>query len=130
MWKLSVKLSFLVSVLAVSVALVESFIQRSNLSTLKLCLQLEDKQLPGIRWVAHRWWRVFSKITLSLQWPKSLLVSFPAEGAAGKGFLLLHDRLTKNSDQRVQCSVLFLLLPKESSAEFSVTVNSVWQMKE
>lgn len=42
------------------------------------------------------------KTTLSLQWPKSLLISLPAKGATGKGLLPFQDRLTTTFDQRSQ----------------------------
>lgn len=58
MLKLSVKLSFLVGVLAVCIALVESFIHQNSLSKLKLCLLLEDKTVAQYQTAD---WGFFSK---------------------------------------------------------------------
>jgi len=102
MLKLKVKLSFWVGVLAVSITLVESFIHLNNLSKLKLYYSATGGQtFARHQMTSVRLIEVFLvKTALSLQWPESLLVSLPAEGATGKGLFPLQDRLTTTFDQR------------------------------
>lgn len=119
MLKLSVKLSFLISALDVCITLVESFMRQTNLNKLKLFTtggqtiaqhQMSSMSLLEVFFVKQ----LYPFSSLNLDWFQSLL---------------LEDWLTTALNLRSRQSVSYLLFPKKSSAEFSVTVNSVWEIR-
>lgn len=123
--KLSVKLSSLIGVLDVYITLVESFMHQTNLKWLfttgwQTVAQYQMSSMSLMEVFTVKQFYPFS--SLNLDWFQSLLKE-PLERVSAPSTLV-----DNNFKMLIVCNS-YLLFPKKSSAEFSVTLNSVREIR-